>query len=94
LIRLFRAENGVFLHELRRGSTSCFIYSICFDQSSSFIACNSDTGTTHIFSLKVVRDKLEILVKNEQAHDKKKVEIKKTEQEINNEELPKNPKSL
>lgn len=37
--------------ELRRGMDRADITSICFNQQSTFVACCSDRGTVHIFSL-------------------------------------------
>lgn len=37
--------------ELRRGMDRAEISSICFNQQSTFVACCSDRGTAHIFSL-------------------------------------------
>ena len=37
--------------ELRRGSDSAEIYSLCFDAKSHFLCVSSDKGTVHIFSL-------------------------------------------
>lgn len=37
--------------ELRRGMDRAEVSSICFNQQSTFVACCSDRGTVHIFSL-------------------------------------------
>jgi WD40 repeat protein len=51
LIRVFDTHTGNLLQELRRGMDRAEIYSICFNQTSSFLACSSDKGTVHIFAL-------------------------------------------
>jgi hypothetical protein len=47
------------LQEVRRGTEKAEIYSIIFDNSSKFIACSSDRGTIHIFSLAASQSKPE-----------------------------------
>ncbi len=61
LIRIFNVEKGTFLLEVRRGSERADIYSISFDPLSKFIACSSDRGTIHIFSLLTAHKKLKEL---------------------------------
>lgn len=39
------------VHELRRGAERAIIHSICFNASSTYLACSSDKGTIHVFSL-------------------------------------------
>ena len=39
------------MQEVRRGSDKAEIYSICFDKQSQWIACSSDKGTIHIFTV-------------------------------------------
>jgi WD40 repeat protein len=51
LIRIFKTNDGEFLHELRRGSDKAEIFSICFNQNSKLLACSSDRKTIHVFSL-------------------------------------------
>jgi WD40 repeat protein len=58
LIRIYSTETGAFLAELRRGTEKAEIYSISFNPSSKFLACSSDRGTIHIFSLTSVNEKL------------------------------------
>lgn len=58
LIRIFKAEDGTFLQELRRGKDKAEIFSVCFDPSSNFIASSSDRGTVHIWSLANAHKKL------------------------------------
>ena len=50
--------DGTFLQEVRRGSEKAEIYCICFDIPSKFIACSSDRGTIHIFSLNTAHKNL------------------------------------
>lgn len=58
LIRIFRCDDGSFLQELRRGTEKAEIYSLAFDVQSKFIACSSDRGTVHIFSLATSHKKM------------------------------------
>ena len=58
LIRIFKAEDGTFLQELRRGKDKAEIFSICFDVGSNFVASSSDKGTIHIWSLATAHKKL------------------------------------
>mmetsp|Transcript_15951 Transcript_15951/g.49987 ORF Transcript_15951/g.49987 Transcript_15951/m.49987 type:complete len:392 (+) Transcript_15951:80-1255(+) len=51
LIRIFDTQTGEQLRELRRGVDRAVVYCIAFDQSSRFVACTSDKGTAHIFSI-------------------------------------------
>jgi len=51
LIRIFKTETGEQLQEVRRGTERAEIYSIAFNSNSSLLACSSDRGTVHIFSL-------------------------------------------
>lgn len=53
IIRIYNTEKGEQLQELRRGSEYAQIYSIAFDPSGLFLACSSDSGTIHIFGLKL-----------------------------------------
>jgi WD40 repeat protein len=51
LIRVFRTKDRVKIKELRRGKDKADIQSIAFDHESRLLACTSDKGTVHIFSL-------------------------------------------
>lgn len=51
LIRLFSTEDGSPIQEVCRGYDKAEIYSISFDKTSNWIACSSDKGTVHIFSV-------------------------------------------
>jgi WD40 repeat protein len=51
LIRVWDCGSGEPLRELRRGVDRAEIYSLSFNTTSSYLACSSDKGTIHIFSL-------------------------------------------
>ena len=51
LIRIFSTDGAKLLQELRRGADKADIQSITFDKTSKWLACTSDKGTVHIFSL-------------------------------------------
>mmetsp|Transcript_25590 Transcript_25590/g.57867 ORF Transcript_25590/g.57867 Transcript_25590/m.57867 type:complete len:308 (-) Transcript_25590:123-1046(-) len=51
LIRIWNCHNGEPLRELRRGMDRAEIYCIAFNPASTFLACTSDKGTVHIYSL-------------------------------------------
>jgi len=85
LIRIFKVEDGSFLQELRRGTEKADIYSIAFDPLSKFVACSSDRGTIHIFSLSTTQKKLK-----ENSVKEENVEVVKESEEVE----PKNQKSL
>ena len=51
LIRIWNCHNGDPLRELRRGMDRAEIYCISFNPASTFLACSSDKGTVHIYSL-------------------------------------------
>ncbi len=84
MIRIFRAEDGSFLQELRRGAEKAEIYSLAFDSVSKFVACSSDRGTVHIFSLTTAHKKLKENYKEDENVVKEQEEIVE----------PKNQKSL
>ena len=86
MIRIFSVEDGVFLQEVRRGAEKAEIYSLCFDLSSKFIACSSDRGTIHIFSLATAHKTLADKLKGENFQE--------ASRSNENEEAPKNPKSF
>lgn len=93
IIRLFRADDGTFIHEVRRGSKNSEIYSICFSANSNFLACSSDRGTIHIFSLVSVKQKLDSSSSVIDVKEKSE-EISKGDSGKENKDPPKNPKSL
>jgi hypothetical protein len=51
IIRVFHLLTGQKLFELHRGSSSCTIYSLAFNQDNSSLVTYSSKGTVHIFSL-------------------------------------------
>lgn len=51
LIRVFATEEGKLLQELRRGADKADIHCVSFDKSGLWLACTSDKGTVHVFSL-------------------------------------------
>ena len=85
MIRIFKAEDGTFLQEVRRGAEKAEIYSLAFDPTSKFIACSSDRGTVHIFSLTTAHKKIKEGVKDDGE------EVIREKEEIVE---PKNQKSL
>ena len=58
LIRIYDTASGNLQRELRRGTESADIQWIAFSNSSLFIACTSDKGTAHVFSLKSLESDL------------------------------------
>lgn len=51
MVRLFDFNTLQMLKELRRGIDRADIFSISFSINSDWLACSSDKGTVHIFSL-------------------------------------------
>jgi WD40 repeat protein len=51
LIRVFDTENGILLHELRRGANNATIFCINFNKTSTKLCVSSDHGTIHVFIL-------------------------------------------
>ena len=51
LLRVFDTHTGAQLRELRRGVDRAAVYCLAFAPDSNFLACSSDKGTVHIFSL-------------------------------------------
>ena len=51
LIRVFDTHSGELLKELRRGMERAVINCISFSKTSEHLACSSDKGTVHIFTL-------------------------------------------
>lgn len=51
LIRVFDTTTGTQLQELRRGTTTADVYSLCFNPASDMIATTSNHSTCHIFKL-------------------------------------------
>jgi WD40 repeat protein len=52
LIKIFNAEEGELLQELRRGSGKAFITSIVFHPNLNLIACTSNRTSIHLFEIK------------------------------------------
>ena len=52
IIRIFSAEDGKCLQELRRGSAKAFITSIVFHPTLHLIACTSNKSSIHLFEIK------------------------------------------
>ena len=68
LIRIYSATDGSsILQEVRRGAEKAEIYSLAFDPLSKFLACSSDRGTVHIFSLATAGKKIKEGVSDENA---------------------------
>lgn len=67
LIRLFSTSDGTPLQEVRRGSDKAEIFSITFDKMSKWIACSSDKGTIHIFT--VSKNQSRITLSDENAKE-------------------------
>lgn len=51
LIRIWNTHTSEPLRELRRGMDRADIYCLAFNHASTYLACSSDKGTVHIFSL-------------------------------------------
>lgn len=52
IIRIFSAEEGHLLQELRRGSGKALITSIIFHPTLNMIACTSNKTSVHLFEIK------------------------------------------
>jgi len=52
LLRVFDTETGEKINEVRRGADQAVITDITIDSANHFMACCSDKGTVHVFSLK------------------------------------------
>jgi WD40 repeat protein len=51
IIRIFSTHDGQLIQELRRGAKRARIHYISFDLNNKFLACSSNSGTIHIFSI-------------------------------------------
>ncbi|OMJ87292.1 hypothetical protein SteCoe_10976 [Stentor coeruleus] len=51
LIRVFNTDTGEKVQEFRRGIDRAEIYCLVFNPNSEWIACSSDKGTVHVYSL-------------------------------------------
>ena len=76
IIRLFSTETGDAIQEVRRGSDKAEIYSLSFDKNSNWMACSSDKGTIHIFSVSKNRTKIAISDENIPGEEDKQAEVK------------------
>ena len=57
VIRIFNAESGELISELRRGNTDANIFSLCFSFNDNYLGLTSDHFTCHIFDLKNLKQK-------------------------------------
>jgi WD repeat-containing protein 45 len=69
LIRVFDTHTGELLKELRRGMERAFINCITFNKTSDFVACSSDKGTVHIFSIQTKDKKSDNSSTNSKGED-------------------------
>ena len=72
IIRIFATDTGHAIQEVRRGSEKAEIYSLSFDKNSNWMACSSDKGTIHIFSLSKNRTKIAVSDENSLAIEDEK----------------------
>lgn len=71
IIRIFSTETGEPIQEVRRGSDKAEIYSLTFDKLSNWLACSSDKGTIHIFSVSKNRTKITVSDENAPGEEEK-----------------------
>ena len=57
VIRIFNAEKGELITELRRGNTDANIFALCFSLNDNYLALTSDHYSCHIFDLKNIKQK-------------------------------------
>ena len=69
VIRIFNTENGELLQELRKGIDKSEIKCISFSYNSRLMACSTNKGVVHIFSLDTANEKIE--KKNEEMLGRK-----------------------
>ena len=69
LIRLFSTEDGTPLQEVRRGTDKAEIFSISFDKLANWIACSSDKGTIHIFTVSKNQTRIQLSDENVKEDD-------------------------
>jgi len=79
LIRVFATETGKLLQELRRGADKADIHSLAFDRTSLWLACTSDKGTVHVFSLGEAQKAVGAGTSIEAGSESPGKEVKKTE---------------
>lgn len=51
LFRIFDTKTGEKINEVRRGADQAVITDLTIDPSNKFLACASDKGTVHVFSV-------------------------------------------
>jgi WD repeat-containing protein 45 len=56
VIRVFAAETLQIMHELRRGTISATISSLCFSKDASFLIAASNKSTVHIWNLDILNE--------------------------------------
>jgi len=86
LFRIFDTATGKALQEVRRGADRAEIYSICFNNTSEWLACSSDKGTIHIYKLKAdvqTKDKSDESEKDDHVKEKEKVDEKSSKEKEN-----------
>jgi WD40 repeat protein len=93
IIRIFSTHDGQLIQELRRGAKKAEIHFITFDLNNKFLACSSDSGTIHIFS---IYTSIKYLTEKGIIKDNSNNSNKKEETNIKGEkiEIPKNQKSF
>jgi WD40 repeat protein len=52
VIRIFSADNGQLIQELRRGTDRADIFGLSFDLVSKYLGVSSDKGTVHLFTVR------------------------------------------
>jgi len=92
LFRIFDTATGKALQEVRRGADRAEIYSICFNNTSEWLACSSDKGTIHVYKLKPdvqSKEKSEESNEKDAEHSKDKDKDKSDEKSAKEKENPK-----
>ena len=56
-LRVFKADEGLFLYQFHIGSKKCDIHSIAFDSETNFLSTSTSNGNVLIFSLKNANEK-------------------------------------
>eukprot|EP00826_Nyctotherus_ovalis_P024633 TRINITY_DN1901_c0_g1_i10.p1 TRINITY_DN1901_c0_g1~~TRINITY_DN1901_c0_g1_i10.p1 ORF type:complete len:345 (+),score=52.67 TRINITY_DN1901_c0_g1_i10:77-1111(+) len=73
LVRVFATDSGSLAQELRRGTDKADIQSVTFDSRCHWLACTSDKGTVHVFSLDLTRKAVYKEEKKQTAENTKSV---------------------
>ena len=96
LIRIFTTNDGQKFSEFRRGTKNVEMNCLTFDINNKFIACSSNVGTIHIFSIIGIMKLLE--EKNNINNNRNSNNINKISDDNNrnnnNKDEPRNSKSL